>query len=248
MQASSGGARKDLLMAYYDHIATQWHEATGYRGGPFKELVLNDVLLNNITSIESRSILELGTGNGYFLPMVLRRFSGQVPSAIVVTDQSSRLLEIAEKHFRIPEATYQLLDVRRRFPFDESHFDLILASMVFNELSSGHFKRALQESLRVLSPGGLFLMSVIHPDFVRGLQMRGLLSTARGGTLTMPAGGSLRLPVVLRSSNAYRHALAGAGFRFEEEMVYPTNRVLSARPGLRNSGSLPIALVFRCTH
>jgi len=234
-------------MAYYDYIASQWHEETGYKGGPFKELVLNDVLLNNITSIDNRAILELGAGNGYFLPMVLRRFSGQVPSAIVVTDQSIRLLEIAEKHFRIPEATYQLLDVRRRFPFDESRFDLILASMIFNEMSSGQLQRALQESFRVLSPGGLLLMAVVHPEFVSGLQRSGLLRKTRGGMLTMPGSGSLRLPVVLRSSDAYRRALVQAGFRFEEVAVYPTDRVLRARPGLRNSRGLPIALVFCCT-
>jgi hypothetical protein len=35
-------------MAYYDRIAKQWHEATGYKGGAFKELVLNGVLLRRI--------------------------------------------------------------------------------------------------------------------------------------------------------------------------------------------------------
>ena len=63
-------------MAYYDHIAKHWHAATGYTGGAFKELVLNNLLLEKIASIDHCAILELGAGNGYFLPLVLRRFSG----------------------------------------------------------------------------------------------------------------------------------------------------------------------------
>ncbi len=53
-------------MAYYDHIAKKWHAVTGYRGGAFKQFVLNDVLLENIPAIASQAILELGAGNGYF--------------------------------------------------------------------------------------------------------------------------------------------------------------------------------------
>jgi hypothetical protein len=51
-------------MAYYDHIAKAWHETTGYTGGTFKELVLNDLLIEKITSLDDCAILELGAGNG----------------------------------------------------------------------------------------------------------------------------------------------------------------------------------------
>ena len=108
-------------MAYYDHIARQWHAATGYTGGAFKELVLNDLLLEKIASIDRCAILELGAGNGYFLPLVLRRFSGQSPARIVVTDQSAKMLELAQRHFRLPDATYQCLDVGRPFPLGHRH-------------------------------------------------------------------------------------------------------------------------------
>src|SRR3954464_2485232 len=118
-------------MAYYDSIAKQWHEATGYKGGAFKELVLNDILLAKFPAIDSRSILELGAGNGYFLPLVLRRFSGQVPAEVVITDKSEKLLQIAQRLFRIANATYQVLDVCKPFPFLEQRFDIIIASMIF---------------------------------------------------------------------------------------------------------------------
>src|SRR5437667_416438 len=106
-----------LRMAYYDQIARQWHQTTGFTGGAFKELVLNDVLLNKLPAIASRAILELGAGNGYFLPLVMRRFAGQTPAQLVVTDQSEHMLSIARKAFKVPNAQYQVLDVARPFPF-----------------------------------------------------------------------------------------------------------------------------------
>src|SRR5437870_6777791 len=104
-------------MAYYDQIARQWHATTGFSGGAFKELVLNEVLLNKLPAIAKRAILELGAGNGYFLPLVMRRFSGQVPARVVVTDQSEHMLSIARKAFRVANAEYQVVDVARPFPF-----------------------------------------------------------------------------------------------------------------------------------
>jgi SAM-dependent methyltransferase len=234
-------------MAYYDRIAKSWHETTGYRGGAFKELVLNNHLLEKIPGIAGCSILELGAGNGYFLPLVFRRFAGQVASNTTVTDQSARLLEIAQRHFRVPNAVYQCLDVGRPFPFIDSQFDLIIASMVLNEVPARGFRNALTECHRVLSGDGLFLVAVTHPDFIASLQKRGLLKTSQEGTLTMPGSGSLRLPVVIRSLGGYRKGLQEAGFQYQEEEAYPTPEVLSRKAGLRNAWKVPVALVYTCT-
>lgn len=232
-------------MAYYDEIARQWHAVTGYAGGAFKELALNDALLRGLPGIEGRALLELGAGNGYFMPLVLRRFSGQVPSAIVITDQSEALLRIARTQFRLPGATYQRLDVRQPFPFAAGQFGVVLASMLFNEVSNTGYRHALQECARVLAPGGLLLMAVLHPQFVHSLNERGVLKAARGGVLTMPGADRLRLPVVIRSLATYERELMEAGFEFEQEDVYPTEAVLNARSGLRHAQGLPLAAVFR---
>jgi len=234
-------------MAYYDSIAKRWHETTGSKGGAFKELVLNNILLEKLSGINHCSILELGAGNGYFLPLVLRRFSGQVPSRITVTDQSERQLEIARRHFRIPDAGYQVLDVRKPFPFEDGQFDLVLACMVFNEVPARGFRNALDECCRVLSGAGLLLIAVTHPDFINSLRKRGLLKPTREGVLTMPGSGSLRLPVVIRSLESYRRGLQEAGLQYEEAEGYPTPEVLNVTAGLRNAWKIPVALVYTCT-
>jgi hypothetical protein len=81
-------------MAYYDRIAKQWQTATGYKGGAFKELILNDLLIDKIPGIIGSAILELGVGNGYFMPLLLRRFSGQKYARMVLTDQSGKMLQL----------------------------------------------------------------------------------------------------------------------------------------------------------
>src|SRR3954452_6291108 len=146
-------------MAYYDSIAKQWHEATGYKGGAFKELVLNNILLEKLSAIDNRSILELGAGNGYFLPLVMRCFSGQVPAEVVITDKSEKLLQIAQRHFRIADAIYQALDVCKPFPFVDQRFDIILASMIFNEVPAYCFSHALRECYRVMKKDSLLLIT-----------------------------------------------------------------------------------------
>jgi SAM-dependent methyltransferase len=240
-------------MSYYDTFAKKWHAATGDKGGAFKELVLNDLLLHKLPPLGGRSILELGAGNGYFLPLALRGSGGQPcpggqrPARVVVSDQSEQLLSIARRHFNIPGAEYQKLDVRGPFPFADGRFDLVLASMLFNEVPSGSFRHALGECRRVLARGGMFLMTVLHPDFVNSLLTGGEIRREPDRALTMPGAGSLRLPVVIRSVETYWNALASAGFEFEVEPVYASEAVLNMRPGLRNAGSVPVALVFTCT-
>lgn len=234
-------------MAYYDRIAKKWHYITGYQGGVFKKLVLNDFLLNIISTVSGLSILELGAGNGYFLPLALRRFSGQIPSRVVITDLSQSLLTIAQRYFRVPNAEYMLLDVRAKFPFPDEAFNLILATMVFNEVSTAGVRKALSECHRVLSGAGSLVMTVTHPSFIKSLSERGLLSRDAKGTLTMPGVDGLRLPVVKRSERKYKLLLKEVGFSYYDNNVSATREVLNLKPGLRKTGGVPLALVFNCT-
>ncbi len=223
-----------------------WHEATGYHGGPFKRYVLNDYLLATLGTIRSLSIIELGAGNGYFIPMMLRRFSGQSPSRIVIIDQSAVLLRIAENKFKVEQAEYRQLDIRNPFPFDDGSFDIILATMIFNEVSTSKLEAALRECRRVLREDGRMIATVAHPTFVTTLSRAGKLSKLSNDFWTMPAKGSLRVPVVPRSEKEYFDLLRDAHFDFEVESLYPSPPVLNERPGLRHAAGVPLTMVFNC--
>jgi len=233
-------------MSYYDRIASQWHEATGHCGGPFRRLVLNDVVLSAIPSIAGSCILELGAGNGYFLPLLLRRFEEEVPSRIVITDASTELLAVAEREFRVENGEYVRLDVRARYPFESGTFDLVLAIMVFNEVSTGGLRKALAECRQVLKDSGQLIAVVAHPDFVENLMQRGELRGNNKGQVTMPTTASLRVPVVRRTAAAYDVCLGAFGWEYEVEDIYPNRRVLRERPELKAAAGLPLARMFKC--
>ena len=136
--------------------------------------------------------------------------------------------------------------MRESFPFDDAQFDLIIASMLFNEVRERGLRSALRECRRVLAQDGLLMMTVLHPEFVNSLLTGGAIRREPDRAMTMPGAGSLRLPVVIRAEVAYRSALAGAGFTCDAEPVSASEAVRSARPGLRNAGDAPVALVFTC--
>jgi len=232
------------MKAFYDSIARKWHSVTGAQGGALKKFVLNDLVLGKIPGIAGVRILELGCGNGYFLPMLLRRFSGQVPSQITITDQSQVLLDLARRFFRVPDSDYRVLDVRTPFPFSADSFDLILANMIFNELTGAGLRRALRECRRTLASEGRLIATVTHPVFVESLERRGQLKPTKVGIFTMPGSDGLRLPVVPRSKKDYCAALEQAGFRFSTEDIFPTPPILNAKPGLSQAGGVPIAMLI----
>ena len=228
------------MLAYYDRIAERWEQITGPKGGALKELVLNDMLLKGLGSLSGCSILELGAGNGYFMRMAFRHLSGGWARRIVITDASAPLLEIAKDRRPVPGAEYQVLDIRGSFPFEDEAFDIIVAVMVFNEMTDAALRKTLQETHRVLRTGGRLLGAVVHPAFVESLHRRGELQKA--GVLTMPGAQGVRLPVMRRTIETYAALVNEAGFEVMFEDVKASRAVRLRKPGLTYAGNIPIAL------
>jgi SAM-dependent methyltransferase len=248
MQLSSLMRRETCITrtAYYDRIATRWHHVTGYHGGAFKRYVLNNRILSQIPGIAEKAIIELGAGNGYFAPLLLRRFSGQSPNRLVITDQSQALLDIAQSSFWIDGAEYHALDVHDPFPFPDGSFNLVLASMIFNELTTAALHNALQECHRILTDDGCLIATMPHPDLVRALAKKGALTDFGHGLSAMPGAEGLRLPVSRRSADAYRQMMESSGFTVLVEDVYPDEKTLHEKPGLKVAQGTPLGLLCNC--
>ncbi len=219
---------------------------TGHHGGAFKRYVLNDWMLGKLEGIAGRAILELGAGNGYFAPMMLRRFSGQRPERLVISDQSQAQLDTAQATFFLDDAEYAQLDVQQAFPFADASFDLILAIMLLNEMSNTGLRAALSESRRVLAPGGRLLAAIPHPSFIHALARKGALSDFGHGLFAMPSAEGLRLPVSRRSEQMYLDMLSASDFAVVAVPVAADAKTLHAKPGLKLPHGTPLALVFDC--
>ncbi len=70
--------------------------------------------------------------------------------------------------------------------------------MLFNELTATGFAHAVKECARVLTVGGQLLAAVPHPDLVRALAKKGVLTDFGHGLSAMPSAEGLRLPVSRR--------------------------------------------------
>lgn len=227
---------------YYDTIATRWHAITGRRGGAFKELVLNDALLSAMPDIVGKTILEIGCGNGYFMPLLLRRYSGQVPGALFRTDVSKAQLRIAEKQFPIEACRYETLDVYHPFPAMLPSADLIFSSMVYNEVGAPGLQNGIRESARLLSDDGLIVTCVLHPLFIQKQQERGVLRK-KGTAWMLPGAEGLELPAVPRSLEQYRAVFESNRLTFDTQEIYGNEQLYKVKPKLRELKDVPVALV-----
>jgi hypothetical protein len=62
----------------------------------------------------------------------------------------------------------------------------------------------------------------------------------------MPSTEGIRLPVSRRPAQAYLEALNAAGFATEAEDVFPDEKTLHEKPGLKIRRGTPLALLLDC--
>ena len=97
-------------------------------------------------------VLDLGCGTGSLTIAVKQT---RPESGVVGIDADKEVLAIAQAK---ASAAHLKLDFYQgyadRLPFPENSFDRVLSSLLFHHLSSEAKRRALEESLRVLRPGG----------------------------------------------------------------------------------------------
>ena len=226
-------------MAYYDKIAIKWHKYTGYKGGSFKELILNEKIISKVDEIKSKTILEIGIGNGYFMPLLMKNKSGQIPDKIFLTDLSLKNLEIAKKNFKVPNSVHRRLDLYKKFGFDDSSIDLIISNMVFNEVNSRGLRNGVDEIKRVLRHRGKFIISVLHPKFIKKQIERGAIKNNM-----MVSTNGLRIPTVERNLEEYIRLLDSRKFIYELEDVFGNKKLFNKKPKLKELEEIPIGLII----
>ena len=98
-------------------------------------------------------VLDLGCGNGRFFEILKDKGIDYIG-----VDFSEKLIEIAKKRF--PEAKFLVADALN-LPFPNNFFDKVYAIAVLHHIPSKEFRqRFLEETKRVLKPGGLLILTV----------------------------------------------------------------------------------------
>ena len=142
------GARYDGLADWYDAWVSESSEWTR----------LTESLLRELLGRGSGRCLDLGCGNGRFVPL-LAEWGWSVVGVDVSVDQ----LRVARE--KVGELAEQLVQAdAATLPFEDGSFDTAVALLVHTDVD--RYDLALREAARVLRPGGRFVHVGTHPCFV----------------------------------------------------------------------------------
>lgn len=134
--------RYDWLTKLYDPLIRLTTRETAFK----RRLV-------EVAHVQSKHrVLDLGCGTGTLALLILRT---QVVAEVFGVDADDKVLKIAQGK-AINSGSHLLLNAGMVFelPYAPNQFDRVFSSLLFHHLTQEAKQRTLQETLRVLKPGG----------------------------------------------------------------------------------------------
>jgi SAM-dependent methyltransferase len=111
-------------------------------------------LVERASGFAPNKVLELAAGTG----VVSQLLAAALPRVeIVATDLNAGMLEVAERHRRLPNLSFQAADAQA-LPFTDGSFDLVLTQ--FGAMFFPDKVGAYREARRMLAPGGALIFNV----------------------------------------------------------------------------------------
>lgn len=242
-------------------FAAFWNERAGDLGEVYKRFVLDPLMFRLVGSLKNKIIIELGCGNGYLAPKLLK----QDPNQIIMMDISKYNLENAFKKTNDARVSFLEQDATERWKANSSSVDVVYSNMMLNEIED--IQTAINEAFRVLTDGGVFVFSVTHPAWdlfiygqekagvksnkVKGLGgyfRRGFAKFVMGKDADTMQGTGFEVEHYQRPIADYFAALRDAGFSVDQ-LLEPelTKELLENAPRFSKYADNPVGLVFYCT-
>lgn len=150
-----GDGMRRLRRAYYDGFSSFYDRFVALHSRD-KQGLARKFLVDLVPVLKGGSVLDLCTGTGTLLPHLAAKVGPE--GQVIGLDFSPGMLKMArEKTTSYANVCLQEADAGC-LPFAASTFDAITCSHAFYELKGETQDRALQEIVRVLRPGGVFLV------------------------------------------------------------------------------------------
>ena len=144
----------------WDKYAELFASSYGENGDIHREVFLNPTLLNLMGSVENKTVLDAGCGEGY-----LSRFLAKSGASVTGVDYSERMIQLAKnKTSEAFKITFKYGNCEDLNFLEDKSFDLIVSNMVIQDLSN--YESAISEMYRLLVDSGTFIFSILHPCFV----------------------------------------------------------------------------------
>ena len=114
------------------------------------------IVAQRFADLSGASVLDLGCGYG-----VYSDYFASVGARVVGVDGAVEMLRLARA--RYPHVAFEQVDILQPLPFAGEQFDLVFCNQVLMDVNP--IEPLLREIGRVLRPGGVFFMGVVHPAF-----------------------------------------------------------------------------------
>lgn len=126
-----------------------------------KKYIVEPVFLKLIGDTKNKKILELGSGNGYWLELFSKK--GAVCTGIEIAEQQ---IELAVGKDNLNKIKYIKGDITEleKMKLKESYYDVIIIEHVLLEISSiSKLHKIFNGAYRLLKKGGIVVVSDMHP-------------------------------------------------------------------------------------
>lgn len=120
---------------------------------------MTDVLQQALGNIDGGQVLDVATGQGAFVGILKRRLKSY--TEIVGIDDYKKAIEAARNSFGERDIRFIRMDAER-MGFKDQCFDLVCAAKTLHHLVN--VSRVLSEMMRVLKPGGRFIVSDMYRE------------------------------------------------------------------------------------
>lgn len=140
----------DLSREHFNKQAPVYDANTSVFYSRYPKISCHDVAERLSDQTYSR-LLDIGCGTGYLIDLLARTH----PAEYVGLDLSEKMLEVARAK-DIPGATFTQ-GLSDDLPYDDEAFDIVTCIQSFHHYPNQD--RAMQEALRVLKPGGFYILS-----------------------------------------------------------------------------------------
>jgi len=121
-------------------------------------------LLQRMPDAQPRTLMDLGSGTGYFTPLLRSRYRG---STLISLDLAHGMLDYARRHRPDAQGAWICGDAEQ-LPLADDSLDLVFSSLAIQWCEQPD--RLFAEIARVLKPGGRFIAATLGPGTLHELR------------------------------------------------------------------------------
>lgn len=114
------------------------------------------IVKNRFPRFHGETVLDLGCGPGWYT-----EYFRSCGTSVIGCDGSEAMIAKARDSY--PLCRFDLAVLGESLPYESNSFDLVFCNQVLMDVEK--LSETLSETARILKPGGLFYMSVVHPAF-----------------------------------------------------------------------------------